>query len=144
MGVTRSNARPLQTARRAVLLGPLAAWLLTGCIGLWRGDYYAGLSSGDLQACVPFDFSVSIEEGGRILGTAVTTYPWGTVSWDVAGMVSGSDILLETRTQDPRVAERRLQWRGRRNLASLEVTQEVTQAGGAGCPAPRTATLHRK
>jgi hypothetical protein len=45
----------MRTARRATLAASLAAWLATGCIGLWRGDYYAGLSSGDLEACVPFN-----------------------------------------------------------------------------------------
>jgi hypothetical protein len=130
----------LRAVRRAVWLNLAAAWLATGCIGLLRGDYYAGLSSGDLQACVPFNFDVSIEEGGRILGLAATTYPWGTASWDVSGMVTGTDVLLETRTMDPRVAEPRLSWRGRRGAISLEVTQE----GSAGCSAPRTVTLFRK
>ena len=121
-------------------MGPLAAWLATGCIGLWRGDYYAGLSSGDLEACVPFDFDVSIEEGGRILGLAATAYRWGTVSWDVSGMVTGGDIVLETRTEDPRIPERLVRWRGRRRAVSLEVTEE----GAGRCPAPRSATLYRK
>jgi hypothetical protein len=129
-----------RTARRAFGLGALAASLTAGCIGLWRGDYYAGRSTGDLQACVPFNFDVSIEEGGRIAGLAATTYPWGTASWDVSGMITGGEILLETRTEDPRVAERRLWWRGRRHAVYLEVTEEE----GRGCPAPRSATLHRK
>jgi hypothetical protein len=130
----------IRTARRALLLWSVAAGLATGCIGLWRGDYYAGSSTGDLQACVPFNFDVSIEEGGRILGLAATTYPWGTVSWDVSGMITGGEILLETRTEDPRIPERRLWWRGRRGAISLDVTEQ----GGGGCPTPRTATLHRK
>ena len=67
----------MRIARRAVL-GALAAGLAAGCIGLWRGDYYAGMSSGGLEGCVPFNFDVSIEEGGRILGLAATTYPFGT------------------------------------------------------------------
>jgi hypothetical protein len=50
----RDRPRPatpvIRAARRAVLVGPLVAWLATGCIGLLRGDYYAGLSSGDLEA----------------------------------------------------------------------------------------------
>jgi hypothetical protein len=79
---------------------------VAGCIGLWRGDYYAGRTSGDLEECVPFTFDVSIEEGGRIRGLAATTYPWGTASWDVTGMVTGTEIVLETRTDDPRVPER--------------------------------------
>jgi hypothetical protein len=71
---------------------------------------------------------------------AATTYPWGTVSWDVSGAITGGDILLETRTEDPRVAERRLRWRGRRHAVSLEVTEE----GSQGCATPRSATLYRK
>jgi hypothetical protein len=114
--------------------------LVTGCIGLWRGDYYSGRSSGDLGDCVPFAFEVSIEEGGRIMGVAATTYTWGTVSWNVAGVVEGGDIVLETRTEDPRVAERLRRWHGRRGAVSLHVTDE----GGSGCPEPRSATLYRK
>jgi hypothetical protein len=130
----------MRTVRGAVLAASLAAWLATGCIGLWRGDYYAGLSSGDLEACVPFNFDVSIEEGGRIRGVAATEHRWGTVSWDVSGAVTGGDIVLETRTGDPRVPEDLLRWRGRRHAVWLEVTQEE----GGGCPVPRRATLHRK
>jgi len=89
---------------------------------------------------VPFDFDVSIEEGGRILGLAATAYRWGTVSWDVSGMVTGGDIVLETRTEDPRIPERLVRWRGRRRAVSLEVTEE----GAGRCPAPRSATLYRK
>jgi hypothetical protein len=130
----------MHIAHPAVLLGALAVWLATGCVGLWRGDYYAGRSSGDLETCVPFNFDVSIEEGGRILGLAATTYPWGTVSWEVSGVVRGGDILLETRTEDPRVAERRLHWQGQRHAVSMNVTEE----GIGECPAPRSATLYRK
>ena len=130
-----------RAARRAVLLGSLVAWLATGCICLRRGeDYYAGVSTGGIDACVPFNFDVSIVEGGRMQGLAATTYPFGTVSWDVSGTITGSGIQLETRTEDPRVAERRLRWRGRWNAISLEVTQE----GDGGCSPPRTATLNRK
>jgi len=118
----------------------ITAVLLTGCIGLWRGDYYAGRSSGDLDACMPFDFDVSIEEAGRIMGLAATTYPWGTASWDVTGQVTGRDIVLELRTQDPRVSPQLIRWKGQQGLISLEVTEE----GSAGCPEPRTVTLRRK
>jgi hypothetical protein len=131
----------VRTRRRAVLAGALVVWLATGCIGLMRGDYYAGRSSGDLDACMPFNFDVSIEEGGRILGVAATEHPWGASSWDVTGQVTGLDIVLETRTMDPRVPEPRvLRWRGRRHAVWLEVTQE----GGTGCSAPRSVSLHRK
>jgi hypothetical protein len=139
---TWSTIRATWAARRVILVGSLVVLLVTGCIGLWRGDYYTGLSSGNLEACVPFSFDVSIEEGGRIMGLAATTYPWGTVSWDVRGAVTGGDIVLETRTEDPRVAEglRLRRWRGRRGAVSLQVTEEGTE----GCPEPRRVTLYRK
>src|SRR5262245_66662678 len=125
-------------ARRAVLLAALAACLAPGCIGLLRGDYYAGISTGGLDACVPFNFDVSIEEGGRIRGLAATTYPFGTVSWDVSGMVTGLDIALETRTEDPSVAVRRLQWRGARHPIP------VVGHGGGGRSAPRRGAELRR
>jgi hypothetical protein len=130
----------IRAAWRAAIAVPVTAALLTGCIGLWRGDYYAGRSSGGLDACVPFNFDVSIEEAGRIMGLAATTYSWGTASWDVIGQVTGLDIVLETKTQDPRVSPQLVRWKGQRRAISLEVTEE----GSAGCPAPRTATLNRK
>jgi hypothetical protein len=128
-------------AWRAVIAVPLTVAFLTGCIGLWRGDYYAGRSSGGMDACVPFNFDVSIEEAGRIMGLAATTYPWGTASWDVVGQVKDWNIMLETKTQDPRVSPQVVRWTGKRNAISLDVAEE---ASAAGCPAPRTATLNRK
>jgi hypothetical protein len=130
----------IRVARRAALAATLAT-LLAGCIGLWRGDYYAGRSSGGLDACMPFNFDVSIEEAGRIMGLAATTYPWGTASWDVVGQVTGLDIVLETRAQDPRVSQPLVRWKGKRHAISLEVTEQEVSPG---CPAPRTATLNRK
>ena len=38
---------------------------------------------------MPFNFDVSIEEGGSIRGVAATEHRWGTVSWDVSGAVTG-------------------------------------------------------
>jgi hypothetical protein len=114
--------------------------LVTGCIGLWRRDYHAGRSTGDLGACVPFNFEVSIEEGNRITGVAATTDPRGTASWNVSKLLSGLDILVEARTDDPRVPEQIVRWKGRRHAVSLEVTEE----GIGPCAAPRTATLHHK
>jgi hypothetical protein len=137
--MTGRRRRPGPAIR--ALGGPFVTILLvSGCIGLWRGEYYAGPSSGNIEPCVPFNFDVSIEEGGRITGLAATTYRWGTVSWDVVGTVTGGEITLETRTEDPRVADRVRRWRGRRGAISLQVTEE----GSEGCPEPRTATLHRK
>lgn len=131
--------RGIRAARWTVVI-PFATLLLAGCIGLWRGDYYAGRSSGDIDACVPFNFDVTIEEAGRIMGLAATTYPWGTASWDVTGQVTNFEIVLETRTQDPRVNPQIVRWKGQQHAISLE----VTEVGLGGCPAPRTATLNRK
>jgi len=94
-----------------------------------------------MDACVPFNFDVSIEEAGRIMGLAATTYPWGTASWDVVGQVTDWTIALETKTQDPRVSPQIVRWTGKRNAISLDVTEAVS---APGCPAPRTATLSRK
>ena len=138
---SRNPIRAIRAAGRAAIAVPLTAALLTGCIGLWRGDYYAGRSSGGPDACVPFNFDVSIEEAGRIMGLAATTYPWGTASWDVVGQVTDWNIVLETKTQDPRVSPQVVRWTGKRNAISLDVAEE---ASAAGCPAPRTATLNRK
>jgi hypothetical protein len=139
--MTRRVCLDSTTARRALVPCLLAAWLAAGCIGLWRGDYYAGITGGDTDACPPFNFDVSIEEGGRIMGLAATTYPWGTASWNVTGAVTGMDVALEARTDDPRVARPRVRWRGQRQAISLVVTEE---AGSPGCAAPRSATLYRK
>jgi hypothetical protein len=130
-----------RTTRRSILLAPLVAWLAAGCLGLWRGDYYAGITNGGLDACVPFNFDVSIEEGARIMGLAATTYPWGTVSWTVTGVIVEGDIHLETRADDPRAPQQLIRWGGSRRAISLEVTEEGT---APGCPGPRTATLNRK
>jgi hypothetical protein len=81
------------------------------------------------------------EAGGRIMGLAATTCPWGTASWDVVGQVTDWNIVLETKTQDPRVSPQVVRWTGKRNAISLDVAEE---ASAAGCPAPRTATLNRK
>ena len=42
---------PDRAVRRAVLVGPLVAWLVAGCIGLVRGDYFAGVTTGALAGC---------------------------------------------------------------------------------------------
>ena len=128
--------------RRPVLwVVVLVALVLAGCFGLWRGDYYGGVTTGELEACVPFSFDLSIEEGGAIAGWATTEYRWGTVSWEIRGQVGPQgELRFETWTEDPRVAQRRLIWRESRHLARLEIAQE----GGAGCSAPRHATLHKK
>jgi len=124
------------------LLFPIVAWLAAaGCIGLWRGDYYAGITNGGLDTCVPFNFDVSIEEGAQIRGLAATTYPWGTVSWNVTGVIVEGDIHLETRADDPRAPQQLIRWGGERRAVSLVVTEETT---APGCSGPRTARLDRK
>jgi hypothetical protein len=128
-------------ASHAVLLSILVAGLTTGCLGLWRGDYYAGITNGGLDTCVPFNFDVSIEEGAQIRGLAATTYPWGTVSWEVTGAIVEGDIHLQTRAADPRAPQQLIRWGGSRRAISLEVTEEGT---APGCSAPRTAVLNRK
>jgi hypothetical protein len=130
-----------QPASRAVLLSILVGGLTAGCLGLWRGDYYSGITNGGLDTCVPFNFDVSIEEGAQIRGLAATTYPWGTVSWDVTGVIVEGDIHLETRAADPRAPQQLIRWGGSRRAVSLVVTEETT---GQGCSEPRTARLDRK
>ena len=121
---------------------PLMVGLLaTGCIGLLRGDYYAGITNGGLDTCVPFNFDVSIEEGGRIMGLAATTYPWGTVSWNVSGMIVDGKIHLETRADDPRAPQQLIRWGGERRAIALEVAEE---GAAPGCSGPRVARLDRK
>jgi len=115
--------------------------MAAGCIGLVRGDYYAGITNGGLDNCPPFNFDVSIEEGARIMGLAATTYPWGTVSWTVTGVIVEGDIHLETRADDPRAPQQLVRWKGQRRAISLEVAEETA---GQACSAPRTATLNRK
>ena len=124
-----------------VMLVPAVAWLVAGCIGVWRGNYYAGMTTGGLDTCVPFNFDVSLDQGVRILGRAATTYPWGTVNWNVTGVIVEGDIHLETRTDDPRAPQQLVRWSGQRRAISLEVTEEGT---AQGCSAPRTARLDQK
>src|SRR5262249_14022888 len=46
----------------------LLGWLLlvvllaTGCVGFARGDYWAGISTGDLGPCPSFDFDINIDD----------------------------------------------------------------------------------
>jgi hypothetical protein len=131
----------LRVEWRVVLLVSIVGWLVAGCLGVWRGDYYAGITTGRVDTCVPFNFDVSIEEGAQIRGLAATTYPWGTVSWDVTGVIVEGDIHLETRAADPRAPQQLVRWGGSRRAISLEVVEEGT---APGCSAPRTATLNRK
>ena len=136
-----NRASTMRIDGRAVLLVVIEAWLVAGCIGLWRGDYYAGITNGGLDTCPPFNFDVSVEEGARIRGLAATTYSWGTVSWEVTGVIVEGDIHLETRAADPRAPQQLVRWGGQRRAIALEVAEEGT---AQGCSAPRTARLDRK
>jgi hypothetical protein len=123
---------------RIALLG--AALAACTPFGLARGDYWAGISTGDLGPCPAFDFDINVDED-NIGGVATSEYPFGTVLWDVRGVKSGGgQVQVETRTGDPRVAPQRLVWTGTYNA----VLWDLTQPGGSGCPKPRTARLQRK
>jgi hypothetical protein len=83
------------------------------------------------------EFEVVIFED-RIEGWATSGLPQGPVSWDVRGSVSSDNqVSLEAVTDDPRVAERRVAWRGTRKV--LQVTLAQTPPGP--CQPPRTAIL---
>ena len=135
------ETRARRAVWRAILAGPLVAWLVAGCLGVWRGDYFAGVTTGGLDTCRPFTFDVSVEDGARIRGLAATTYPFGTVSWTVTGVIVEGDIHLETRADDPRAPQQLIRWTGQRRAVSLVVTEETP---APGCSEPRTARLDRK
>ena len=130
----------------------LLASLTTGCVfGFTRGDFWEGKSTGDLGACVPFDFHVVVEDG-RIGGYAVTDFEWGTTQWELRGLVGPERrVTLETRTQDPRVPQPSLTWTGRYNprcsgRSPTARTQTARRRGrrsssGGGAAGP-TAGLH--
>jgi hypothetical protein len=124
--------------RLGLTLGLVAA-LGAGCIGLARGDIWAGISTGDLGPCPYFTLDL-VKDGDRIGGQAETQHDWGTTLWDVRGMVNGSQVTLETETGDPRVARRRLTWTGTFNPILWDLTLPPTP----DCPAPRVARLQRR
>lgn len=125
-----------RVARIALLAAALAACTP---FGLARGDYWTGISTGDLGPCPAFDFDIVID-GDTVGGAAMSEYEFGTVLWDVRGVVgAGRQVQLETRTGDPRVATPRLLWTGSYNT----VFWDLTQSGAPGCP-KRVAGLHRK
>jgi hypothetical protein len=132
----------MSRAHRWLAAGTLGlAILLGGCLGLTRGAYWTGRSTGGPGDCVPFAFEVS-REGDRITGWAATRHEWGAVSWDVSGVL-GEDgaVSLETRTIDPRVPRQRVSWRGTGNvfLGHLAETER-----DPACPEPRTVRFQRR
>ena len=91
---------------RRVAVGMVLGAFLAGCtpFGLARGDYWAGISTGDIGPCPSFDMQLAIEEN-RIDGSATTDHPFGLVLWDIRGVVGPENaVMIETRTGDPRVA----------------------------------------
>lgn len=121
--------------------GILLALLMAGCtpLGLVRGDYWTGTSTGDRGACPAFEFEIALADRA-ISGTATSQFEWGSALWEVKGLVAEANrVTLETRTEDPRVTQPRLSWTGTYNPVLWTITQEPEP----GCP-PRTARLQRR
>ena len=116
--------------------------LLASCtpFGFARGDYWTGISTGDLGPCPPVQFDVTIDEG-RIGGSATSEHEWGATLWQVRGLISsGSQVQVETKTEDPRVARRTIQWTGSFN----PLFWDLTEAADPACTKPRVVSLHRR
>ena len=58
--------------------GVLLALLMAGCtpLGLARGDYWTGTSTGDRGACPAFEFEIALADRA-ISGTATSQFEWG-------------------------------------------------------------------
>jgi hypothetical protein len=118
----------------------LVAALLAACtpLGLTRGDYWTGTSTGDLGPCPAFEFELALADGA-ITGSATSQFPWGTALWEVRGQVSSRRVRLETRTDDPRVEQRSFSWTGTYNPVLWSLVQAPTER----CP-QRTVRLQRR
>jgi hypothetical protein len=119
----------------------LLVLLLAGCtpLGFTRGEYWTGASTGDVGACPSFEFEIALVDDA-VTGTATSEFEWGTALWEIRGrLAEGRQVSLETRTDDPRVAQPRLTWTGTYN----PVLWNLTQQPDSGCP-PRTARLQRR
>jgi hypothetical protein len=119
----------------------LLALLVAGCtpLGLTRGDYWTGTSTGDLGPCPAFEFEIAFDDK-TITGTATSQFEWGTALWEVKGLLDQDNrATIETRTEDPRVTQPRLSWTGHYNAVLWTITQEPDP----NCP-PRTARLQRR
>lgn len=115
--------------------------LTAGCtpLGLARGEYWTGTSTGDLGSCPSFEFEISLVDDA-VTGTATSEFEWGTALWEIRGRVaSDRQVSLETRTDDPRVARPKLTWTGTYN----PVLWSLTERPDPGCPS-RTARLQRR
>jgi hypothetical protein len=125
-----------------------SAWLpllvlAVGCtpLGLARGDYWTGTSTGGVDTCPPLELQITLD-GDMVGGWATSDFPWGTVLWEVRGQVAGGrQVALEIRTDDPRASPSRLTWTGTYNPVVWDITQ---QAPAPGCAQPRTARLQRR
>jgi|RhiMetdeSRZDD1v2_1073273.scaffolds.fasta_scaffold205451_1 hypothetical protein len=127
---------------RHVVVALLLLAALTGCVpfGLARGDYWTGISTGDLGPCPSFEVEIAIAED-RVSGTATSEYPFGTVLWDVRGQVSPTnEVLVEIRTGDPRVTRQIIRWTGTYNV----MFWHLTEGPDPSCPKPRTVALQRR
>jgi hypothetical protein len=119
----------------------LLALAVAGCtpLGLARGDYWTGTSTGNLGTCPAFEFEIALDDKA-ITGTATSQFEWGTALWDVKGILAQDNrVTIETRTEDPRVTQPRSSWTGTYNPVLWTITEEPEP----GCPA-RTARLQRR
>jgi hypothetical protein len=118
----------------------LVAGLAVGCVGFARGDYWAGISTGNLGPCPSFDFDINVD-GDKIGGTATSEYDFGTVLWEVRGQIGAERrVTIQTKTGDPRVPQQTLVWTGTYNV----VLWDIALTPDARCPAARVARLQRK
>jgi hypothetical protein len=118
----------------------LVVLLATGCVGFARGDYWTGISTGDLGPCPSFDFDLNIADD-QIGGTATSEFDWGTVLWEVRGQIGPqSRVTLLTKTGDPRVPQQTLTWTGSYNV----VLWDIALTPDSRCPKARVAKLQRK
>jgi hypothetical protein len=118
----------------------LVALLAAGCVGFARGDYWTGISTGDLGPCPSFDFELVIDED-KVGGTATSEFDFGTVLWEVRGLI-GPDrrVTVQTKTGDPRAPQPSLTWTGSYNV----VLWDLTLTPDSRCPRARVARLHRR
>jgi hypothetical protein len=151
VAITGRDGHPIRACRVRCHAGPASlapvlalGALLAACtpLGLARGDYWAGTSTGDVATCPAFEFDLVLE-GGRVGGWATTEFEWGTASWELRGLVGEERrVTLETVTDDPRVvSRRRLSWTGTYNPVWWELVQTTADPP---CPRPRSVKLQRK
>jgi hypothetical protein len=110
-----------------------------GC-GLARGDYWTGISTGDLGPCPSFEFELDID-GDKIGGTATSEFDFGTVLWEVRGLIGPERrVTVQTKTGDPRIPQPTLTWTGSYNtlIWDLAVTPD------SRCPKARVVRLYRR